>query len=370
MTSLDDLPIRDDLRGRTPYGAPQQAVPVALNVNENTHPIPEDVAHDIVARVAAAILTLNRYPDREFTALRRALAEYLGHGLDASRIWAANGSNEVLQHIMQAFGGPGRTVLGFAPTYSMYGLLASGTGTTWVTAERDGEFELSAETAVAAIAEHDPDIVLLCAPNNPTGTPLSLETITAVADAASGIVVVDEAYFEFAEPGTPSALTLLEGRPRLLVSRTMSKAFAFAGARVGYLAADPAVIDALRLVRLPYHLSALTQAAALGALAHSAEMLGMVDEIRAQRERISHRLAELGFRPFRSGSNFVLFGGVDDPHSVFEALRARGILIREIGLPGCLRVTAGTETETTAFLEAIAAFAPRTLAGTENRMGS
>ncbi len=161
MTSLDDLPIRDDLRGRTPYGAPQKSVPVALNVNENTHPIPEDVAHDIVARVAAAILSLNRYPDREFTALRRALADYLGHDLDIDRIWAANGSNEVLQHILQAFGGPGRSVLGFAPTYSMYGLLASGTGTEWITAGRDDEFELSPETAVAAVREHDADLVLL-----------------------------------------------------------------------------------------------------------------------------------------------------------------------------------------------------------------
>ncbi|MBM7830925.1 histidinol-phosphate aminotransferase [Agromyces cerinus] len=362
MTSLEDLPIRDDLRGRTPYGAPQQAVPVALNVNENTHPIPEAVAHDIVARVAAAIMTLNRYPDREFSVLRRALADYLGHDLDPAQIWAANGSNEVLQHILQAYGGPGRSVLGFAPTYSMYGLLASGTGTEWITAGRDDEFELSPETAVAAVHEHDPDIVLLCAPNNPTGTPLPIETIEAVADAARGIVVVDEAYFEFAEPGTPSALTLLEGRPRLLVSRTMSKAFAFAGARVGYLAGDPAAIDALRLVRLPYHLSALTQAAALGALAHSAEMLAMVDEIRGQRERISGELARLGFHPYRSGSNFVLFGGVDDPRAVFEQLLARGILIREIGIPGHLRVTAGTEAETTAFLEAIAVSAPNRIA--------
>ncbi|MFC9559242.1 histidinol-phosphate transaminase [Agromyces sp. NPDC056965] len=362
MTSLEDLPIRDDLRGRTPYGAPQQAVPVALNVNENTHPIPEAVAHDIVARVAAAIMTLNRYPDREFSALRRALADYLGHDLDPAQVWAANGSNEVLQHIMQAYGGPGRSVLGFAPTYSMYGLLASGTGTEWITAGRDEEFELSPATAVAAVREHDPDIVLLCAPNNPTGTPLSIETIEAVADAARGIVVVDEAYFEFADPGTPSALTLLEGRPRLLVSRTMSKAFAFAGARVGYLAGDPAAIDALRLVRLPYHLSALTQAAALGALAHSAEMLAMVDEIRGQRERISDELARLGFHPYRSGSNFVLFGGVDDPRAVFEQLLARGILIREIGIPGHLRVTAGTEAETTAFLEAIAVSAPNRIA--------
>jgi histidinol-phosphate aminotransferase len=359
VTSLDDLPIRDDLRGKTPYGAPQQAVPVALNVNENTHPIPEAVAHDIVARVAGAILGLNRYPDREFGELRSALAGYLGHGLRPEQIWAANGSNEVLQHIMQAFGGPGRSVMGFAPTYSMYRLLASGTGTAWIAGPRDADYELSAETAVAAVQANDPDIVLLCAPNNPTGTPLALETIEAVADAARGIVVVDEAYFEFAEPGTPSALRLLEGRPRLLVSRTMSKAFAFAGARVGYLAGDPAAIDALRLVRLPYHLSALTQAAALGALAHADQMLAMVDEIRLQRERISAELDRLGFHPYRSGSNFVLFDGVDDPHAVFEALRDRGILIRDVGLPGSLRVTAGTETETTAFLEAIATLAPR-----------
>jgi histidinol-phosphate aminotransferase len=270
----------------------------------------------------------------------------------------------VLQHVLQAFGGPGRSALGFAPTYSMYGLLAAGTGTEWITAGRDDDFELSPATAVAAVQEHDHDVVLLCAPNNPTGTPLSLDTIRAVADSARGIVVVDEAYIEFADPGsTTSAVTLLEGRPRLLVSRTMSKAFAFAGARVGYLAADPAAIDALRLVRLPYHLSALTQAAALGALAHSAEMLAMVDEIRGQRERISVELSRLGFSPYRSGANFVLFAGVDDPHAVFAALLDRGILIREIGIPGHLRVSAGTEAETTAFLEAIAVFAP-------NRIGA
>ncbi|WP_394551671.1 histidinol-phosphate transaminase [Agromyces sp. MMS24-JH15] len=358
MTHLEDLPIRADLRGKTPYGAPQAVVPVALNVNENTHPIPEVVAHDIVARVAAAVIGVNRYPDREFTELRTALAGYLGHGVRPEQVWAANGSNEVLQHVLQAFGGPGRTALGFAPTYSMYGLLAAGTGTAWVTAGRDEAFELSPETAVAAVREHDPDIVLLCAPNNPTGTPLSLETVRAVADAARGIVVVDEAYIEFADPGSESALTLLAGRPRLAISRTMSKAFAFAGARVGYLAADPALVDALRLVRLPYHLSAITQAAALGALAHAREMLAMVDEIRGQRERISAELERLGFRPYRSGANFVLFGGVEDPHATFEALLARGILIRDVGLPGSLRVTAGTETETTAFLEAMAAFAP------------
>lgn len=355
VTSLSDLPIRDDLRGRTPYGAPQKVVPVALNVNENTHPVPEDVAADIVARVAVAVTGVNRYPDREFTELREAFARYLGHGLAADQIWAANGSNEVLQHILQAFGGPGRSVLGFAPTYSMYPLLASGTGTAWVAAARDAEFELSPHTAAAAVREHDPDIVILCSPNNPTGTPLDLATIEAVYEAASGIVVVDEAYAEFLPDGEQSALALLAGRPRLLISRTMSKAFAFAGARVGYLAADPAVVDALRLVRLPYHLSAITQAAALGALAHADEMLAMVGEIRSQRDRLVVELAELGYRPHRSGSNFVLFGGVADPPAVFEALLERGVLIRDVGIPQHLRVTAGTETETTAFLEALRA---------------
>ncbi|RUR01063.1 histidinol-phosphate transaminase [Labedella endophytica] len=354
MTSLDDLPVRADLRGKSPYGAPQKVVPVALNVNENTHQIPEAVARDIVQSLAVAVLGVNRYPDREFLDLRSSLAGYLGHGLTADNLWAANGSNEVLQQVLQAFGGPGRSLLGFDPTYSMYPLLADGTGTRWIGAPRDEDFELSPETAAAAVKRHDPDIVFLCSPNNPTGTPLSIETIEAVYEAARGIVVVDEAYAEFAPDGTPSALSLLAGRDRLLVSRTMSKAFAFAGVRLGYLAAAPAVTDALRLVRLPYHLSALTQAAAVAALRHSDEMLAMVDDIRRQRDRIVTRLGELGYRPYRSESNFVLFGGVRDPHAVFEALLERGILVRDLAIDGCLRVSAGTEAETTAFLDALA----------------
>lgn len=330
-------------------------MPVALNVNENTHGIPEDVAHDIVRSVAASIIGLNRYPDREFTELRRDFAAYLGSDLTEQNIWAANGSNEILQQILQAFGGPGRSLLGFAPTYSMYPLLASGTGTRWIARDRQADFELAPEYVASVIAEEKPDVVVLCAPNNPTGTPLDLETISAAYDAAPGIVIVDEAYAEFSEPGEPSALELLDGRPRLIVSRTMSKAFAFAGARVGYLAADPAITDALRLVRLPYHLSALTQAAARAALRHADEMLAVVDDIRGQRKRIANGLADLGYTPYRSGSNFVFFGGVVDTASVFRQLFERGILIRDIGIPGHMRVTAGTETETTAFLEAMSA---------------
>jgi histidinol-phosphate aminotransferase len=357
VTELSDLPIRDDLRGLEPYGAPQEHVRVQLNVNENTHPIPEAVATDIVTALAAAVLGVNRYPDREFTALRESLAGYLGHGLSAANVWAANGSNEVLQQVLQAFGGPGRSVLGFPPTYSMHSIIANGTGTRWVTAERDPGYELSPETVVAAIRREQPDIVFLCSPNNPTGTPLALETIAAAYDATPGILLVDEAYAEFADGDT--ALTLLEGRPRLLVSRTMSKAFAFAGARLGYLAADPAVIDALRLVRLPYHLSALTQAAAVAALAHAPEMLAMVEDIKRQRDRMIAALPELGYTPLPSAANFVLFGGVDDPHAVFEELLADSIIIREVGIPHHLRVTAGSDAETTIFLDALARLSSR-----------
>jgi histidinol-phosphate aminotransferase len=354
VTDFTDLPIRDDLRGRTPYGAPQAAVPVALNVNENTHPIPGDVIDDVVASVRDAVTGANRYPDREFTPLRRALAGYLGHGLGADNLWAANGSNEVLQQILQAFGGPGRSALGFAPTYSMYPLLAAGAGTEWIDADRADDITLTPEHAAGWVRERRPDVVLLCAPNNPTGTPLPLEVVEAVYDVAPGIVVVDEAYAEFMPEDAPSALTLLPGRERLIVSRTMSKAFAFAGVRLGYLAADPAVADALRLVRLPYHLSALTQAAAEAALRHSDAMLATVHDIVVQRDRICLRLAELGYDVHPTGSNFVFFGGVADPHATFLALRERGILVRDVGIPHHLRVTAGTEAETTTFLEAMA----------------
>lgn len=357
MAKLENLPIRDDLKGQKPYGAPQLRVPVSLNVNENTHRIPEEVAVDIICRLAAAVLDINRYPDREFLQLRQALADYLDCDLSVENIWAANGSNEVIQHIFQAFGGPGRTALSFVPTYSMYPIIANGTGTNYIGVPRGERYELSPELIRSAIVEHRPNVVMLCSPNNPTGTPLSLSCIEAAYDALTentgGILVVDEAYYEFGGTTEVSATSLLPGRERLLISRTMSKAFAFAGARVGYLAADAAVVDALRLVRLPYHLSSFTQAAAEGALAHAPDMLAMVNDIRYQRDRMVLALKELGLDPYRSDANFVLFGGLEDPNAVFEALLERGVLIRNVGLPGTLRVSAGTEAETTAFLNAI-----------------
>jgi histidinol-phosphate aminotransferase len=358
VTSLADLPLRADLVGRTAYGAPQLHVPVTLNVNENTHPVPQEVRADILDRVAAALDDVNRYPDREFTPLREALAAYLGHGLVPAQLWAANGSNEVLQHVFQAFGGPGRTLLTFPPTYSMYPNYATTSGTAVVEGRRDDDFALSAATLAAEIERTRPDITILAAPNNPTGTPVSLDAIEAAYDATDGVLVVDEAYGEFMPKDAVSALTLLPGRPRLAVSRTMSKAFAFAGARLGYLAADPAFVDALRLVRLPYHLSAITQAAALGALAHAPLMLSMVDEIRVQRDRMAEGLERLGYRVAPSWTNFLLFGGVDDPKALWQGLLERGVLIRDLSIPGSLRVSAGTAAETDQFLEAMTALTP------------
>jgi len=352
VADLNDLPLREDLRGLTPYGAPQLVVPVQLNVNENTHGIPESVALDIVTLTAAAVLTLNRYPDREFLELRQAFANYLGHDLSAEQLWAANGSNEVLLHIFQAFGGPGRKALSFGPTYSMYPNIARTSITEYLELPRQADYALSPDYVASSIAAEQPDLVVLCTPNNPTGTGLSLDVIEAAYEAFSGVLVVDEAYAEFSDQ--PSALTLLAGRPRLAISRTMSKAFAFAGARVGYLAADPSVIDALRLVRLPYHLSALTQAAATAALAHAPTMLATVSQIIQQRKRIEAQAESLGLLAHPSEANFVLLEGVDQPQAVFEALLERGVLIRNVGLPNTLRVTAGTEAETSRLLAELA----------------
>jgi histidinol-phosphate aminotransferase len=350
---VTDLPIRPELRGLKPYGAPQLDVPIRLNTNENSYPVPEDVVDAIAKAVQGELRDLNRYPDRDAVALRTDLAAYLGHGLVTANLWAANGSNEILQQLLQVFAGPGRTALGFTPAYSMHPLISLGTGTAWIDGRRAGDFSLGADHAVAQVREHRPDVVFLCSPNNPTGTALPLDVVAAVAEAAPGVVIVDEAYAEFARPGTPSAVTLLNAYPRLVVTRTMSKAFALAGARLGYLAADAAVIDAVLLVRLPYHLSALTQAAARAALACAPTLLGTVEAIKEQRDRIVAGLRERGLQVADSDANFVLFGGLGDSTAVWRRLLDHGVLIRDVGLPGWLRVTAGTPEETTAFLTAL-----------------
>jgi histidinol-phosphate aminotransferase len=352
--ALADLPLRPELAGQIPYGAPQLNVPVCLNVNENPYPPSERVVAEIAAAVAAAARSMNRYPERDALELRADLADYLGHGLGAEQIWAANGSNEVMLHVLQAFAGPGRTVLSFAPTYSMYPEYARDTNSTWLTAQRRSDFTIDRHQAVSIIGDVAPAVVLVASPNNPTGTAVDLDTIAAICEAAPGVVVVDEAYYEFARAGTPSALQLLPGFPRLAVSRTMSKAFAFAGGRLGYLAAAPAFVDGLRIVRLPYHLSSVTQAVARVALAHAEEMLAAVDRLRAARDDLASWLAEQDLQVAESDANFVLFGRFAHRHAVWQGLLDRGVLIRETGPDGWLRVCAGTPAEMASFKAALA----------------
>lgn len=359
VSGLEELPVRDDLRGRTPYGAPQLDVDVRLNTNENSHPLPEAMVADIAEAAREVAAGLNRYPDRDAVALRADLAAYLGHDLATGRVWAANGSNEVLQQLLQVFGGPGRTALGFTPSYSMHPIISAGTGTRWVDGARGGDFEVSPALAAEQVEAERPDVVFLCSPNNPTGTALGLDVVEAVLAVAPGMVVVDEAYEEFARAGTPSALTLLPGHPRLVVTRTMSKAFAMAGLRLGYLAADPSVVDAVQLVRLPYHLSSLTQAVARVALAHSDALLSTVEDIKGQRDRIVDELRSRGHAVVDSDANFVLFG-VEDSAAVWRGLLEHGVLVRDVGLSGWLRVTAGTKDEVDAFLGAVDAVVPGT----------
>jgi histidinol-phosphate aminotransferase len=353
--TAEALPIRPDLAGRSPYGAPQLAVPVQLNTNENPYPPSPALAADIATAVADVAAGLNRYPDRDAVMLRAALARYLGHGLTGANTWAANGSNEVLQQILLAFGGPGRSALGFEPSYSMHPLIAQATGTRWIAASRRSDFGLDPDQSVAAVEAEQPDLVFVTSPNNPTGAALPLATIDAICAAAPGMVIVDEAYAEFTRDPADTALGLLPRYPRLIVVRTMSKAFAMAGARLGYLAAAPPVAEAMLLVRLPYHLSAITQAVALAALGRQDELLASVARIRAERDDLVSWLRGQGLSAADSDANFVLFGTFADSHAMWQALLEHGVLIRETGPPHWLRVTIGTAEEMAAFRAAVSA---------------
>jgi histidinol-phosphate aminotransferase len=344
FVTLDDLPLRENLRGKSPYGAPQLTVPVQLNTNENPHPPTQALVDDVAESVREAATRLHRYPDRDAVALRTDLAAYLtrqtGVAVGLENVWAANGSNEVLQQILQAFGGPGRSAMGFVPSYSMHPIIADGTQTEWWPTYRRDDFTLDIEASVAAIRDRQPDVVFVTSPNNPTGHSIPLDELRPILDAAPGIVIVDEAYAEFS--AVPSALALIDEYPaKIIVSRTMSKAFAFAGGRLGYLAAAPAVIDALLLVRLPYHLSVITQAAARAALRHADATLGSVAELAAQRDRVAAELTRFGYRVIPSDSNFILFGRFADAAATWQRYLDRGVLIRDVGIQGHLRTTIG-----------------------------
>ena len=348
-----------------PYGAPQIAVPVQINTNENPFPPSPALVADLVRSVGAVAGSLNRYPDRDAMELRAQLASYLAGStavpLATENVWAANGSNEILLQLLQAFAGPGRSALGFEPSYSMHPIIASGTRTTWLSCPRRADFSVDAPAAATQIAERAPDVVFLTSPNNPTGGSIPLDDIRLVLAAAPGMVVVDEAYAEFST--RPSAIGLIaESRGRLVVVRTMSKAFAFAGGRLGYLAAAPAVIDALLLVRLPYHLSSLTQAAALAALRHADDTLASVARLIDERGRVTSRLREIGYDVVDSDANFLLFGTFGQSASAWREFLDAGVLVRDPGIVGHLRASVGTQSENDAFMRACASLRARLVA--------
>ncbi|MGO1858419.1 histidinol-phosphate transaminase [Ancrocorticia populi] len=360
------LPYRPEFANESPYGAPQLDVPVCLNVNENPYPPSPELIADISRGVAAAAAGLNRYPDRDFMELREDLSAFLEREshvhVDPANIWAANGSNEVMLHVLQAFAGPGRTVVSFAPTYSMYSEYARDVSATWVAGARTDSFELDLDEVRSVLERERPGVVLLTSPNNPTGTALPQEQLIEILDIArhtgpepgqASLVVIDEAYVEFRRDGVSSALELLSDYPYMAVSRTMSKAFGAAGLRLGYLAAAKEVIDQLTIVRLPYHLSALTQAAARACLAHSDQLADQIAKIREDRDSLVEELGALGLKTVPSDSNFVMFGTFADRHAVWQGILDRGVLIREVGPEGWLRVCIGTPQENAAFVAAL-----------------
>jgi len=351
------LPLRESLRPMSPYGAPQVPAQASLNTNENPYSPSPDLQKAITDAVAKVASDLNRYPDRDATALRTKLASYInelsGTKFSADNIWVANGSNEIIQSIFLAFTqGP---VLGFTPSYSMHPLIAKVTGAQWIDGKRNLDFSLNTSDAISEIQNNKPTLTFITTPNNPTGGAVTIDEIQLLADACKavgGLLVVDEAYAEFSQE--KSAVTLITNNPHVIVIRTMSKAFAFAGARVGYLVSDVAVKDAMMIIRLPYHLSALTQAAAEVAIDHRAELLGGVATIIAARESVVQALHDMGLTTIPSSANFVLFTGFkQEAPQLWAALLEKGVLIRDVGLSGYLRVTIGNEAENQLFVSAL-----------------
>jgi histidinol-phosphate aminotransferase len=347
------VPVRADLARVEPYGAPQLDVPVRLNTNETAEPPPPGYLAEVGRRIQG--LELNRYPDRPHRALRAALAERVG--LTPDRVWAANGSNEILLQLLQAYGGPDRAALTVRPGYSMYPELARTTLTRLATVDLDERFRLEPGPATRAVAEHQPDLVLVPSPNNPAGTPVAHATIRALHDASAALVVVDEAYVEFAAADA-SVVALLDELPRLVVVRTFSKAFRLAGLRLGYLLAAPWVVDDVQTVRLPYHLDAIKQVAGLVALEQENAFLDHRTRVAAERDRVAAALRARGdVEVFDSAANFLLVRTART--DLFDGLLDRGVLVRDFStrprLERCVRVTIGTVRENDAFLAALAA---------------
>ena len=351
MLQEPPLPVRHDLTDVEPYVSPQLPARVRLNTNESPYPPPGDLLEEVSAALAEH--QLNRYPNRDATVLTEAIARHTGWSLDG--VWVANGSNEAFQHLFLAFGGPGRKVMVFEPTYSLHSLIARITGTQVIQLPRDEDFEIEVDAAITAVRREKPDIVITCSPNNPTGLTEPLPVLKALIDEAPGLLVVDEAYMEFAEPGD-SAMTLLAERTEVVIAKTLSKAWRLAGARIGYLLADPSIVTAMARVKLPYHLSTFTQLIGCAALERVGDALRVVESIKNERDRIGVELDVMGVRSWPSRANYVLFQ-VEGAERLWQALYDRGVLIRKYGgapgLENCLRVSAGRPEETDEFLNAM-----------------
>lgn len=352
----DWLPLSERLRPLSPYGAPQLPAEAVLNTNESPFTLSALLTSAIASRIEKVATNLNRYPDRDATTLRSGLAEFInslsGTSFTTENIWAANGSNEIIQSLYLAFGDKG--ALGFTPSYSMHPLIARVTNTSWIDGGRRSDFSLDIEKAKSEILSSSPSLTFITTPNNPTGSSVAVQEIEELAKVVPGLLVVDEAYAEFSDE--TSAVTLIKKYPQVVVIRTMSKAFSFAGVRLGYLVADQSVIDALFLVRLPYHLSAITQAAAEVALEFKDELLGNVAQLISQREWVRSEIEALDLKVTPSKANFLLFSGFDIPAPLlWKSLLDAGVLIRDVGLSGHLRVTIGSEAENILFIRALTA---------------
>jgi histidinol-phosphate aminotransferase len=357
MTQWPDwLPLSERLRPLSPYGAPQLPADAVLNTNESPFALSPELSSAIAARVEKVATNLNRYPDRDATVLRAGLAGFINElsstDFSEENVWAANGSNEIIQSLFLAFGDRG--ALGFTPSYSMHPLIARVTNTAWSDGGRRPDFSLDLEIAKSEISKASPSLTFITTPNNPTGSSVTINEIEELAKVVPGLLVVDEAYAEFSDE--TSAVTLIKKYPQIIVIRTMSKAFSFAGVRLGYLIADKAVIDALYLVRLPYHLSAITQAAAEVALEFKDQLLGNVAQLITHREWVREQLEALDLKVVPSKANFLLFSGFDiSAPLLWKSLLDAGVLIRDVGLSGHLRVTIGSEAENTLFIRALTA---------------
>jgi len=351
------LPLREDLKDQSPYGAPQLPLEVKLNTNENPFSLSPALVKKLSEAIANSAKDFNRYPDRDVIELRSELAKYLssttGVNLSVDQIWAANGSNEIIQTLFLAFAGAGVNSLGFTPSYSMHENIARSTGTNWVIGERLSDFNIDISSALKEISKQKPKLVFITTPNNPTGTSTEISDIRKIIEATAqvgGLTIIDEAYAEFSEQ--PSTIELLSEYLNLVVIRTMSKAFSFAGVRVGYLAAGKEVVDALQLVRLPYHLSTPTQLLAKVALEFQGELLAEVEQLKIERNKVVAELQNLGLIVVPSSANFLLFS-IDNEKNVWQELVKVGVLVRDVGIAGHLRVTIGTPSENDRFLAAL-----------------